>query len=135
MAAFRVTPGIESDLASIVAIYNHYVLHTAVTFDTAPFDSASRKPWFDRFGQDPRHRLLVAVDDASTKGDRSILGYASSGPFHAKPAYGTSVETSIYVRAGCERQGIGSTLYTRLFDELRDSGAHRAYAGITQPKT
>ena len=62
-----------------------------------------------------------------------IVGYATSSRFRDKAAYDTSVETTVYVRNGGARRGVGSALYTALFDAIRDEDVHRAYAGIALP--
>ncbi|MGA5518737.1 GNAT family N-acetyltransferase [Streptomyces pseudogriseolus] len=134
-AEAQVRPGDEGDLVALTDLYNHYVRETPVTFDTTPFTPAERRPWLLSHPLDGPHRLMVAT--AADTG--RVLGYASSGPFRAKPAYATSVETTVYVapdslRGGTpSRRGIGTLLYQALFDALADEGLHRAYAGITQP--
>ena len=50
-----------------------------------------------------------------------------------KKAYDTSVETTIYCAPEATGRGIGSALYTALFDALRDEDLHMAVAGITLP--
>ncbi len=132
---FAIEPGVVAHQQGIVDIYNHYIAGSPATFDLKPFDLITRRPWFDRFGGDARHRLLVAThrELSTSAGTGQVLGYASSGPFHPKAAYETSVETSIYVREGWERHGIARALYARLLAEIAAAGAHRAYAGITQP--
>jgi phosphinothricin acetyltransferase len=125
--AARIRPGVESDLADLTEIYNHYVRDTAITFDLEPFCVADRRSWFEGFGKDRRHRLLVA-DDAGR-----IVGYACSHRFRVKGAYDTSVETSVYLRSGCEGRGLGIALYDDLFRSLEGKDVHRAYAGITLP--
>ena len=35
-----------SDLPALTAIYNHYVIHTAITFDLQPFEPEERRAWF-----------------------------------------------------------------------------------------
>lgn len=72
---------------------------------------------------------MVASDALSQR----ILGYATSSPHRPKPAYGTSVETTVYVAPDAGRRGIGSLLYDALFEALAEQDVHRAYAGITQP--
>jgi phosphinothricin acetyltransferase len=46
--------------------------------------------------------------------DGRIVGYAYAGPYRSRPAYRNTVENSVYVRAGCERQGIGRDLLRAL---------------------
>lgn len=119
---------VPADLAALVDIYNHYVLETPVTFDTVAFTPETRGAWFRQFAADARYRLLVAEHDGEA------IGYASSVRFKEKPAYGTSVETSIYVHPGHTGKGLGERLYTALLDELMsEPGLHRAYGGITVP--
>ncbi|MEU2441478.1 N-acetyltransferase family protein [Streptomyces rubradiris] len=128
-AEVQVRPGTEGDLEALTAIYNHYVRETAVTFDTAVFTPAERRPWLLSHPEDGPHRLMVATEARS----RRILGYATSSPHRPKPAYGTSVETSVYVAPDAGRRGIGTLLYDALFKALAGQDVHRAYAGIARP--
>jgi len=116
------------DLPDLVCIYNHYVLTTWVTFDTREFSVEDRLPWFEGFAAEGPHRLLVA------EGGGQFAGYASSRPFAQKPAYASSVETTIYLDPACVGRGLGGPLYTALLDLLRaEPGVHRAYGGIALP--
>ncbi|MFB0618557.1 N-acetyltransferase family protein [Streptomyces sp. AGS-58] len=128
-AEVQVRAGIERDLESLTAIYNTYVRETAVTFDTVALTPEERRPWLLSHPQDGPHRLLVAAAADSQR----ILGYATSGPHRPKPAYATSVETSVYVAPESGRRGIGTLLYGALFEVLAAEDVHRAYAGIAQP--
>ncbi|HVY10147.1 MAG TPA: GNAT family N-acetyltransferase [Mycobacteriales bacterium] len=125
--SLRIRYAEQSDLAALTEIYNHYVLHTAATFDITQFDVTERQAWFDHYARSGPHRLLVAVDGST------VVGYASSSRFRPKPAYDTSIEVTIYLHPGATGGGVGSALYERLFAELRDEGLHRAYAGIAVP--
>ncbi|MFE2277180.1 GNAT family N-acetyltransferase [Streptomyces sp. NPDC059454] len=125
----QVRPGTEGDLAALTDLYNHYVRETAITFDTAPFTPEERRPWLLSHPVDGPYRLMVATD----AGSRRILGYATSGPFRPKPAYATSVETTVYVAPDSGRRGIGTLLYKALFEALAGEDVHRAYAGVAQP--
>ena len=126
--AMEVRPATAGDLAACTAIYNHYVETTHMTFDTAPFTEEQRRPWFSQFAATGPHRLFVATDDS-----RGVVGYASSTPFRQKPAYATSVETTIYLAPDAAGRGIGRALYQRLLDTLAEEDVHRAYAGIALP--
>ncbi|MFJ4977493.1 GNAT family N-acetyltransferase [Streptomyces coeruleorubidus] len=125
----QVRPGVEDDLEALTALYNHYVRETAITFDTAIFTPEERRPWLLSHPEDGPHRLMVAT----TLDSQRILGYATSSPFRAKPAYATSVETTVYVAPHADRRGIGTLLYKALFEALSGEDLHRAYAGIAQP--
>ncbi|MFD8306055.1 GNAT family N-acetyltransferase [Streptomyces sp. NPDC059690] len=128
-AEVQVRPGVEDDLEALTDIYNHYVRETPITFDTAVFTPQERRAWLLSHPEDGPHRLKVAAD-ADTQ---EILGYATSSPYRAKPAYGTSVETTVYVAPHASRRGIGTLLYKALFEALAEEDLHRAYAGIAQP--
>ncbi|MFH9398943.1 GNAT family N-acetyltransferase [Streptomyces sp. NPDC017638] len=128
-AEVQVRPGIEGDLEALTALYNHYIRETAITFDTVVLTPEERRPWLLSHPEDGPHRLMVAAD-ADT---RRVLGYATSSPYRPKPAYGTSVETSVYVAPDAGRRGIGTLLYDALFKALAEEDVHRAYAGIALP--
>lgn len=116
------------DLPALVAIYNHYIKTTPITFDTTPFSAHERQSWFDGFSEDGPYRLLVAVMD-----DR-VAGYASSSEFKGRAAYDTSVETTVYLDPGATGAGIGTALYGELIGMLvDDKRLHRAYGVIALP--
>jgi phosphinothricin acetyltransferase len=117
----------QGDLPALLEIYNHYVVHTPVTFDIEPRTLAQRQVWFDGFGPSGRHQCFVPVKDGRA------IGWACSGKFKEKAAYDTSVETSIYLAPGEQGKGLGRRLYRTLFEALAGEGVHRAFAGITQP--
>jgi phosphinothricin acetyltransferase len=118
----------DGDLDPLVRIYNHYIENTAVTFDTTPFSVTERIAWFTSFSEDSPHRLMVAE-----RGDE-MLGFASSAPFKNRPAYNTSVETSIYLAPDSIGSGVGTRLFGALLELLTaDERLHRAYGGIALP--
>ncbi|MBT2479506.1 GNAT family N-acetyltransferase [Streptomyces sp. ISL-94] len=123
----QVRPGTEADLPTLTDVYNHYVRETAVTFDTAVFTPEQRRPWLHSYSEDGPHRLLVAWSS------RRIAGYATSSRFRPKPAYASSVETSVYLAPHAVGRGIGTALYGALFAALAKEPVHRAFAGIALP--
>ncbi|MGC4046352.1 MAG: GNAT family N-acetyltransferase [Armatimonas sp.] len=127
MDGFVIRAAVESDLPALTALYNHYIEHTAITFDTEPYTVEQRREWFSHYYPTGRHRLLVAEESGK------VLGYASSGKFRPRAAYDTSVETSVYVDPEAHGRGVGTALYTALFEILATEDIHRAIAGITLP--
>jgi phosphinothricin acetyltransferase len=123
----RVRPAAVGDLAALTAIYNHYVVHTPITFDVTPFEPAERRAWFDAHAAQGRHRLLVIEEDGV------IAGYASTSRWRPKPAYDTTVESSIYVRHDAHGRGLGRLLYQALFDALAAEDVHSIVAGVALP--
>ncbi|MDX1498921.1 MAG: GNAT family N-acetyltransferase [Woeseiaceae bacterium] len=126
--ALAIRPGEARDIARLVDIYNHYVTETHITFDTEPFAVGARTQWFTQFAETGPYRLLVA------EADGRVAGYASSTRFKDKPAYRTSVETTIYIDPERRGRGIGSALYSALLEQLAATpGVHRAYGGVALP--
>ncbi len=122
-----VRPATEQDLGQLNDIYNRYVVETHFTFDIEPMTMEARREWFSHYDTTGRYRVLVGVSDAT------VIGYASSSRWRPKPAYGTSVETSIYLAPDAVGRGIGTKLYEELFKLLQREDLHRAYAGIALP--
>ena len=126
-AIIDVRPAVLDDLPALTAIYNHYVVHTTITFDVKPFEPAERRAWFDDHAATGRHRLLVATDH----GD--VVGYATTSRWRAKAAYDSTVESSVYCRADALGRGIGTRLYGALFEALASEDVHQIVAGVAQP--
>ena len=127
MSAVSIRPAVVEDLPALNDVYNEYALTTHYTFDVEPVTIEARREWFTHYSTSGRYRVLVAVRDAS------VVGYATTSRFRPKPAYETSVETSIYLAAGATGGGVGTRLYTELFRNLDGEDVHRAYAGIALP--
>ena len=123
----RIRPAIHTDLPRLTEIYNHYVIHTPITFDLEPYTVERRAEWFDQFAQNGRYRLLVAEDDSL------VVGYAGTMRFRVKPAYDTTVETTVYSSPETVGKGIGRKLYAALFEALADENIHRIVGGYTLP--
>ena len=115
------------DLPRLTEIYNHYVVHTPVTFDIEPYTLEKRAAWLDQFSSMGRYRLLVAVEDDG------IVGYAGTTRFRAKAAYDTTVETTIYCAPEAVGKGIGRRLYGALFEAIAGEDIHRIVGGYTLP--
>jgi phosphinothricin acetyltransferase len=61
------------------------------------------------------------------------LGYAYAAAHRERAAYRWSVDTSVYVRQGRQRRGVGRALYTSLFAAVVLQGYVNAYAGVMLP--
>jgi len=118
---------VQDDLPALLAIYNHYIVHTPVTFDIEPRTLEQRQAWLDGFAPSGRHQCFVAEREGRA------IGWVCSGRFKEKAAYDTSVETSIYLAPGEVGKGLGRRLYRTLFEALAGEDVHRAFGGITLP--
>ena len=114
----------SADAEHIQAIYAPYCL-TPISFESeAPGVEEMRGRLAKVLGQNP---WLLCEED----GD--ILGYAYATPHRERAAYRWSVDTSVYVRQGRQRRGLGRALYTALLAVLPLQGYVNAYAGVTLP--
>ena len=125
----RIRPARARDLPAIVAVYNHYVEHTPVTFEVTPIVPGERDEWFREHTSGGRYRLMVAANS----NDDTVVGWATTSPFRPRAAYATTVEASVYCRPGYLGRGIGTRLYSALFESIREEDVERIVAGITLP--
>jgi phosphinothricin acetyltransferase len=127
MSDVRIRPAERADLPRLTEIYNYYVINTPVTFDVEPYTVERREGWLAQFGATGRYRLLVAESDGG------VIGYAGTTRFRPKPAYETTVETTIYCAPDAAGKGVGSRLYAALFGALRGEDIHRFVGGYVLP--
>lgn len=128
MGEQTIRPATLEDLEALTEIYNHYIVHSAITFDLQPFTAAERRGWFDDHMDSGPHRLLVATD-----GHGTCVGYSSSSRWRPKAAYNTTVEVSVYCRPDARGRGLGTALYRALFDTLQREAVHTMVAGVSLP--
>jgi phosphinothricin acetyltransferase len=121
-----VRAAVAADLPALTAIYNHYVVHTPITFDLEPFEPAQRRAWLDAH-PGGRHRVIVA------EADGEVAGYASTSRWRPKAAYDTTVESSVYVRHDRVGRGIGRRLYAALFEAIAAEDVRTIVAGVALP--
>jgi phosphinothricin acetyltransferase len=62
-----------------------------------------------------------------------ILAYVYAAQHRERYAYRWSVDTTVYVRQGRHRRGVGRALYTSLLAMLPLQGYVNAFAGVTLP--
>jgi phosphinothricin acetyltransferase len=117
-----------ADLPALTDIYNHYVIHTPITFDLRPYTVDERRAWFDDHSRGGRHRLLVAVEPGG-----ACIAYATTSRWRPKAAYDTTVESSVYCRPDALRRGCGSLLYSSLFAAIASEDIHCIVAGMSLP--
>ena len=127
MSNLIVRPARAADIPRLTEIYNHYVVNSPITFDLEPYTVERRMQWFSQFGATGRHRLLVVEENGL------VLGYAGTTGFRPKAAYDTTVETTIYCSPDNTRKGLGSMLYSALFETIADEDIRRIVAGFTLP--
>lgn len=113
------------DVDALLAVYEPYVLHTAVTFEyVVPCrdDFAGR---LRRIGEE--YPWLVLEED-----DR-ILGYAYASRHMERAAYQWNATLSVYVEREHVGHGAGRALYGVLLDLLTLQGIRNVYGCVTAP--
>lgn len=114
-----------TDAAQIAEVYNYYIQNTHHTFET---ESLSAEEMESRISN-----IIAGYPYLVAEEDGEILGYAYATQFKLRQAYAFSAEVSIYVRNAAKQKGIGTQLYTQLFDKLADTNIHAIVAGISLP--
>ncbi len=115
-----------ADAAAIVAIYNHYVLHTIITFEE---EALSVEEMAGRIAEVTGLGLPWFVWEENGR----VLGYAYAGKWKSRCAYRYAVESSIYLDKDATRRGLGTKLYVALIDVLRAKKMHSIIGGIALP--
>jgi L-amino acid N-acyltransferase YncA len=111
------------DAERICAIYNHYVLHAAATFEESP---VSREDMRGRI-QEVQQQLFWLVYEDEAHG---VIGYAYAGKWKPRAAYRYSVETSVYIDADHHGRRIGKALYAELLTRLRGTNVNSVVGGV-----
>lgn len=122
---WSIRDAVPGDAAQILAIYTPYVTDTCVSFET---EAPSAREFARRISESlERYAYLVC------EAGGEIVGYAYASEYRSRPAYRYSANTSVYIKQGFHRQGIGRALYETLFDRLRERGFYTLIAGIALP--
>jgi L-amino acid N-acyltransferase YncA len=123
MLACEIRSATAHDMASVTAIYEHFVLNTTNTLEVSPPAVAEMD----------RRRLSVldrGLPYLVAELDDQIVGYAYASQFRPREGYRYTVEDSIYVRADRVGYGVGRKLLKALITACESSGCHRLVACI-----
>ena len=112
------------DAEQVQTIYAPYC-RTPISFETEPPTLNEMRRRLEKI-LDP-YPWLVCEDGGE------ILGYVYASQHRERAAYRWSVDTTVYVRLGRQRRGLGRALYTSLLAMLPLQGFVNAYAGVTLP--
>ncbi len=116
MGELSLRTAVLDDAEQMREIYNHYVIHSTATFDLVPRTVEDQREWL--LARQGVFAAIVAVDGGE------VVGFASLSPYKERPAYRTTVEDSIYVRAEEHGRGVGRLLLSHLVGVARASGFH-----------
>lgn len=115
----------EEHLGAITQIYGEAVRHGSASFETEPPPlEEMRRRW--QALQAAGYPYLVAVAAADPA---RVLGYAYAGAYRARPAYGATVEDSVYVDPQAQGRGVGLRLLQALVEACTAAG-HRQMVAV-----
>jgi L-amino acid N-acyltransferase YncA len=115
----------ERDAAACAAIYAPYVEQTAISFEARPPDALEMEARIARYVT--THPWLVVEEGGE------VVGYAYACRHMERAAYRWAADVSVYVASNRRGEGLGRSLYERLFVHLRRQNFQLACAGITLP--
>ncbi len=113
------------DAERIASIYNFYIAHTPITFETEEVSISEMEIRIE--AKLAKYDWLVAEEN------NSILGYAYYGEFRSRAAYRHTVESTVYVAQDHIGKGIGSMLYDRLCAIAIEKGFREMIGVIALP--
>jgi len=115
----------RGDAPRVCELYNHYILNSTASFEEEAV---------------PSPEMAKRIDEVTTRfpwyvyeEDGRVLGFAYAGVFKSRSAYRFTAETTVYLDKDAHGRGIGTALYRRLLDSLRDMQLHAAIACIALP--
>ena len=118
----HIRPAELADAERIASFYNAEVELSTATFDLVPRTLDEQRTWLvQRSGA---HAVLVA------EVEETVAGYASLSKFRDRPAYRTTVESSVYVDAEHRGNGIAYQLMVELLSTATSHGFHAVVARV-----
>ena len=109
------------DAEAVVAIWNHYIRETSVTFN-AQEKSAEEVAALIRI----RPAVFVALDPQGR-----VAGFATYDQFRSGVGYARTMEHTIQLAPGASGRGLGRALMAQVEAHARAGGAHSMFAGVS----
>lgn len=122
----QVRAAIADDADAIVAIYNHYIATTTISFEEELVSAAEMRSRIADVKSGGLPWIVAEVDG-------KVAGYAYATKWRARAAYRYAVESTVYLGRDCAGQGLGTALYAELIERLRAAGLHLVIGGIALP--
>jgi phosphinothricin acetyltransferase len=124
--AVKLRDAAGADGAALAEIYNPYVATTIVTFEEDPVDAAE-------MGRRVRDVQAAGLPWLVAEERGEMLGYAYATGWRTRVAYRFCSEVTVYLRHGCSGRGVGSALYTALFERVAACDIHTVLGCIALP--
>ena len=122
-----IRPVRPEDADGIATIYNEYVKHTTVSFETAPVTPDEMRRRIEYYAA---HFPYLVDEEAGV-----IRGYCYAHAWKEREAYRFTWETTVYLSKQYCRMGIGKKLMQELIKHCKSAGCHALVACITGNNT
>ncbi len=120
----KIRPVQLSDTKAIASIYEHYVLHTPISFETEAVSEAEMRSRISYIAE--RWPYLVCEDDHG-----ELVGYCYAHEWKERKAYAQTLELTIYMKPDYCGKQLGATLMNQLISECKEKGFFVLIACIT----
>ena len=116
-----------ADAEELLEIYRPYVENTSISFE---YEVPTVEEFENRIKNTLRKYPYIVAEK-----NTEIVGYAYASAFKSRSAYAWAVETSIYVKMGCDKKGYGKRLYYELEEILKKQNILNVNACIAYTDT
>ncbi|MCE9520914.1 MAG: GNAT family N-acetyltransferase [Alphaproteobacteria bacterium] len=116
-----------TDMAALLAIYSHHVVHGFGTFDEVP-------PPLNEMRDKWRGVVASGLPWLVAEAEGAVVGYAYASIFRPRTGYRYSVEDSVYVRDDQRGRGVGAQLLKCLIPRCEAVGVRQVIAVIGDSK-
>ncbi len=119
----RIRPATESDLPSILAIYNHEIETSTVAYTDQLQTLDYRRTWF-------AEKTAAGLPVLVLEDEDGVAGFGTFGPFRHFSGYRLCAEHSVYIAAPKRRRGYGRQLLAAVIEAATAHGLHTLVAAI-----
>ncbi len=117
----------ESDARQLVELYNNYIRHTTITFETVPL---SETVLIQRIREVTAFYPWIVLEE-----DNRLLGYAYLSSFNPRQAYQWTADLSLYLHFQHRYHGLGTILLEKIEALAKQQGLINLVSLITQDNT
>jgi thioredoxin type arsenate reductase len=122
----KVRPVVLEDAETICGIYNFYVEHTAITFETIAVEVAEMKGRIEEV-------LAAGLPYLVAEKENRVVGYCYIHKWKNRCAYASTKELTVYLDKAYMQQGVGTLLFEHLLKAVDLKDTHVLVSGICLP--